>query len=210
MIRVLVADDHSVVRSGIRQIFATTADLAVAGEAGNGLDVLARLRAGDCDLLLLDMSMPGLSGVDLIRRVKAERPILPVLVLSMHNEGQVVSRALRAGAAGYVTKDCEPEILLAAIRKVAAGGRFIDPALVDAVVFAASGPDSPPHEALSDREFQVLRLVAAGRSLADIGALLSISAKTVSTHKTRLMEKLGIENNADLVRYAIRHGLLKE
>lgn len=210
MIRVLVADDHVVVRSGIRQIVATTADLTVAAEAGQGQEVLAWIRGGDCDLLLMDMTMPGLGGVDLIRRVKAERPALPVLVLSMHNEGQVVSRALRAGAAGYVTKDCEPEILLAAIRKVAGGGRFIDPALVDAVVFSGRGPESPPHEVLSDREFQVLQLVAAGHSLAEIGCLFNISAKTVSTHKARLMEKLGIGNNAELVRYAVRHGLLAD
>lgn len=208
MIRVLVADDHVVVRSGIRQILATTSDLTVSAEAGQGAEVLARVRAGDCDLLLMDMTMPGVSGVDLIRRVKAERPGLPVLVLSMHNESQVVSRALRAGAAGYATKGCEPEILIAAVRKVAAGGHFIDPALVDTLVFSGSGPDSPPHEILSDREFQVLQQVAAGRSLAEIGAAFNISAKTVSTHKARLMEKLGIENNAELVRYAIRHGLI--
>jgi DNA-binding NarL/FixJ family response regulator len=207
MIRILVGDDHAIVRSGLKQIIATTADLRVAGEAAQGAEVLAGLRDGQYDLLLLDMTMPGLSGVDLIRRVKSEWPQLPVLVLSMLNEGQIASRALRAGAAGYVTKDCEPEILFAAIRKVAAGGHFIDPALVDAMVFETGSPDAPPHEILSDREFQVLQLLASGSSLNEIGEKLNISAKTISTHKMRLMQKLGVDNNAALMRYAIRHGL---
>lgn len=210
MIRVLIADDHTVVRSGLRQIVATAPDLTVAGEAGNGSEVLAAVRGSGCDVVLMDMTMPGVCGVDLIRRVRSERPGLPVLVLSMHNEAQVVSRALRAGASGYLTKDCETDVLIAAIRKVAGGGRFLDPTLVEAVVFVDSGREAPPHEALSDREFQVLQLVAAGLSLADIGDRLNISAKTVSTHKQRLMEKLRIDNNAELVRYAVRHGLAGE
>lgn len=210
MIRVLIADDHAIVRSGLAQIMATTDDLLVAAEASQGTEVLAKVRNGSADLLLMDMTMPGLSGVDLIRRVKAERPDLPVLVLSMHNEGQVVSRALKAGASGYVTKDSDPEVLLAALRKVAAGGRFIDPSLVDTMVFASGDADAAPHSVLSDREFQVLQLLAAGRSLNEVGNILKVSAKTVSTHKMRLMQKLGLENNADLVRYAIRHGVAGE
>jgi DNA-binding NarL/FixJ family response regulator len=209
MIRILVADDHAIVRSGLRQVIATTADLQVVAEAARGPEVLERARAGGIDLILLDMSMPGLGGIDLIRHLKAAHPHLPLLVLSMHNEGPVVTRALHAGAAGYVTKDSEPEILLAAIRKVAGGGRFLDPALVDATVFAG-GSDAPPHEILSDREFQVLQLLAQGHSVNAIGAMLHLSAKTVSTHKTRLMQKTGVANNADLVRYAIRHGLARE
>lgn len=211
MLRLLIADDHAVVRSGLRQIVAAAGGLEVVGEAGNGAEVVAAVRAGGCDLLIMDMNMPGLSGVDLIRRVRSESPKLPVLVLSMHNVAQVVSRALRAGAAGYVTKDCDAEILLAAIRKVGAGGHFIDPALVDSMVFeGAASQEQPPHEVLSDREFEVLQLVAAGLSLGDIGDRLNVSAKTVSTHKQRLMQKLGIDNTADLVRYAIRHGLSEE
>lgn len=207
MVSILIGDDHAIVRSGLKQIIATTADLQVAGEAAQGAEVLAALRARDYDLLLVDMTMPGLSGVDLIRRVKAEWPLLPVLVLSMLNEAQIASRALRAGAVGYVTKDCEPEVLLAAIRKVAVGGRFIDPALVNAIVFETGTSDAPPHEVLSDREFQVLQLLAGGCSLNEIGDKLNISAKTISTHKMRLMQKLKLENNAALMRYAIRHGL---
>lgn len=210
MIRILIGDDHAIVRSGLKQIIATTADLQVAGEAAQGTEVMAALRDSEYDLLLVDMTMPGLSGVDLIRRVKLERPQLPVLVLSMLNEAQFASRALRAGAAGYVTKDCEPEILLAAIRKVAAGGHFIDPALVDAMVFNTGSADAAPHEILSDREFQVLQLLATGSSLNEIGEKLNISAKTISTHKMRLMQKIGIDSNAALMRYAIRHGLIEQ
>jgi len=135
MIRILIADDHAVVRSGLKQIVATATDIAVVDEAVSGADVLTKLRSKEVDLLMLDMTMPGISGVDLIRRVLGEYPEIPILILSIHNEAQVVSRALRAGAAGYVTKDSDPEVLLAAIRKLADGGRFIDPKLVDAVVF---------------------------------------------------------------------------
>lgn len=206
MIRILVADDHAIVRGGLRQIVATTVDLEVAAEAKCGAEVIEQTRRGGFDLLLLDMNMPGANGIDLIRRLRAVAVGLPVLVLSMHNEAQVVSRALRAGAAGYVTKDSEPEILLAAIRKVGGGGRFIDPALVDSVVFETAD-DAPRARALSDREFEVLQLIAQGLSLNDIGAALNLSAKTVSTHKMRMMEKLKLGNNADLMRYALRHGL---
>ncbi|TDN63538.1 response regulator transcription factor [Paraburkholderia sp. BL10I2N1] len=210
MIHILIADDHAIVRGGLKQIIATTTDIVVAAEASQGSEVLDRLRAGQFDLMLLDMTMPGISGVDLIRRVRAEQPGLPVLVLSIHNEAQVVSRALRAGATGYVTKDSDPDVLLAAIRKLAAGGRFIDPKLVDAMVFETHSGDAPPHEILSDREFQVLRMLAAGQSINDIAESCSLSAKTISTHKMRLMQKLGLNNNAELIRYAIRHGLVAE
>lgn len=210
MIKILIADDHAIVRGGLKQIIATTADIVVTGEAAQGSEVVDKLRTCEVDLLLLDMTMPGISGVDLIRRVRAEQPALPVLVLSIHNEAQVVSRALRAGATGYVTKDSDPEVLLAAIRKLAAGGRFIDPKLVDAIIFETHSGDAPPHEILSDREFQVLQMLASGKSINDIAEALALSAKTISTHKMRLMQKLGLGNNAELIRYAIRHGLAAE
>jgi DNA-binding NarL/FixJ family response regulator len=210
MIRILVADDHAIVRSGLKQIIATTADIEVAGEAAQGVEVIEKLRIWRVDLLLLDMTMPGISGVDLIRRVRTEYPALPVLVLSIHNEAQVVARAVRAGATGYVTKDSDPDILLSAIRKLAGGGRFIDPKLVDVMVFDTHSSDAAPHEILSDREFQVLHLLAAGKSINAIADVLVLSAKTISTHKMRLMQKLGIENNAELIRYAIKHGLTSE
>lgn len=181
MINLMIADDHAIVRSGLKQIIATTIDIAVVAEATRGEDIFAQLQRRAVELLLLDMSM--------------------------HNEGQIVARALRAGASGYVTKDSEPEVLLAAIRKVAHGGRFIDPALVDLMVFDR-GPSRPlAHEALSERERQVLEGIAAGLPLGEIADQLHLSPKTVSTHKMRLMEKLQVDNNADLIRYAIRHGL---
>lgn len=210
MIKVLIADDHAIVRGGIRQIIATTSDIVVSAEAAQGSEVVDKLRACPVDLLLLDMTMPGISGVDLIRRVRAELPSLPVLVLSIHDEAQVASRALRAGATGYLTKDSDPEVLLAAIRKIANGGRFIDPKLVDAMVFETHRGDVPPHELLSDREFQVLQMLASGKSINDIAEACALSAKTISTHKMRLMQKLGLANNAEVIRYALRHGLIVE
>jgi DNA-binding NarL/FixJ family response regulator len=201
MIKILIADDHAIVRGGLKQIIATTADIVVSGEAAQGSEVVDKLRTCEIDLLLLDMTMPGISGVDLIRRVRAEQPSLPVLVLSIHNG---------AGATGYVTKDSDPEVLLTAIRKLASGGRFIDPKLVDAIIFETHSGDAPPHEILSDREFQVLQMLASGKSINDIAEGLALSAKTISTHKMRLMQKLGLANNAELIRYAIRHGLAAE
>ena len=208
MIRIIIADDHAIVRGGLKQIFAMTSDVVVVSEAAQSSEVLEQWRQVACDLLLLDLTMPGVSGVDLICRLHDEKPDLPILVLSMHNEGQIVARALRAGAAGYVTKDSDPEILLAAVRKVAAGGKFIDPSLVESMIFNSGAGSELPHDSLSDRELQVLKMVAAGGLLGEIAERLHLSPKTVSTHKTRLMLKLGIDNNADLVRYATRHGLV--
>lgn len=208
MIRVLIADDHAIVRSGLTQIIATTLDIAVVGEATRGEEIAAQLEAVSADVLLLDMAMPGLSGVALIRSLRDGGITLPILVLSMHNEGQIVDRALRAGANGYVTKGSEPEVLLDGIRLVAGGRRFVDPALQTRPHPAAHAePGTAPHLALSEREGQVLAGIAAGQALGDIAERLHLSPKTVSTHKMRLMEKLGIDNNADLLRYAIRHGL---
>jgi len=207
MIRILIADDHAIVRSGLKQILATAPDMAVAAEATNGAEVLQHLSGASVDLLLLDMTMPGISGVDLIRQLHERYPLLPILVLSMHNEGQIITRALRAGAAGYVTKDSEPEVLLAGIRKVAGGGRFIDPSLVDSMVFD-SGASEQPDALLTARELQVLTMIGEGRPLGEIADRLHLSPKTISTHKMRLMQKLAIDNNVDLVRYAIRHGLI--
>ena len=208
MIRIIIADDHAIVRGGLKQIFAMTSDIVVVSEAAQSSEVLEQWRQIPCELLLLDLTMPGVSGVDLICRLHDEKPDLPILVLSMHNEGQIVTRTLRAGAAGYVTKDSEPEILLAAVRKVAAGGKYIDPSLVESMIFNSGGSSDLPHDSLSERELQVLKMVAAGGPLGEIAERLHLSPKTVSTHKMRLMQKLGIDNNADLVRYATRHGLV--
>lgn len=206
MIRLVIADDHAIVRGGLKQIFALVPDFEVVGEAVNGSEVLDCLRLQPFDLLLLDLNMPGISGADLIARVMAHRRDLPVLVLSMHNEPQVAARMLRAGAAGYITKDCEPDILLAAIRKVAAKGRYIAPELAEKMVFdVTSTAQRPLHSLLSNREFEVFGLLISGKSVNEIATQLAISNKTVSTHKVRLMEKMQLSNMTDLLRYAIEH-----
>jgi len=208
MIRLIIADDHAIVRGGLKQIFALVPDFAVVGEAINGSEILEHLHQTAFDLLLLDLNMPGISGADLITRIKAHKPDLPILVLSMHNEPQVAARMLKAGASGYTTKDCEPDILLAAIRKVAANGNYIAPDLAEKMVFDATSMSlHPPHTLLSDRESEVFRLLAAGKSVNEIAVQLAISNKTVSTHKVRLMEKMNLSSMAELIRYAMQHDI---
>jgi DNA-binding NarL/FixJ family response regulator len=208
MIRVVIADDHVILREGLKQLLLAAGDIDVVGEAGDGHAVIEKVRAAEFDVLLLDMSMPGKSGVELIRQVKAEKPKLRILVLSMHEEHQYAVRAIRAGASGYLTKESAFTQLVSAIRKVAGGGAFISAEVAERLAHAAM-PDAevPPHERLSDREFEVFRMLVAGESVSEIAERLNLSAKTVSTHKARLMDKLGIGNQADLVRYALRHGL---
>lgn len=209
-VRLLVADDHAVVRQGLRQVLATAPELSMVAEAKDAWEVVERVRSGGVDVLLLDMSMPGPGGVDLIRRVRHEAPRLQVLVLSMHDDVQIASRAIKAGAHGYLTKDSEPELLLQAIRRVGAGGHFIDPALAARLIFQPAGDaDAPPHAQLSNREHQVFLALVKGRGLVDIAQELCLSPKTVSTHKFRLMQKLAVDNVSELVRYAMRHGLLE-
>lgn len=210
MIKALIADDHVIVRKGLKQLFGMAGDIAVAGEASNGKEVMEALEFGQFDLVLLDLSMPGFSGTQLIERIRAHAPKLPILVFSMHNEVQTAKRALQAGAWGFVTKGSGKEILIAAIRCVAAGGRFIDPMVAERVMFEKPRPDeSAPHERLSDRELQVMKRIAQGRAIKEIAEELCISDKTVSTHKTRLMKKMNIHKNAALVRYALDHDLVE-
>ncbi len=209
MIRVLVADDHTIVREGLKQILAKSGDLAVAGEAANGNDVLKLVREEDWDVLVTDLSMPGRSGIDLVKLVKEARPKLPVLVLSMYGEDQYAVRAIRAGASGYLNKESASEQLVAAIRKIASGGVHVSAAVAEALFNNVRGGSSTqPHEQLSDREFQVLQLIANGHSSAEIAATLKLSPKTVSTHKTHILEKMGMNNQAELIRYAIAHRLV--
>jgi DNA-binding NarL/FixJ family response regulator len=209
MIRLVLADDHAIVRSGLTQIFSLLPDIEVIAEAANGSEVLEILHKHEhIDLILLDLTMDGISGADLITRIKAHRPTLPVLVLSMHNEPQVATRMLRSGASGYITKDCDPEILLAAMRKVAGGGKYIAPDLAEKMVFQVTATDDRPlHSLLSERERDVLRMLTQGKVVKEIAEQLAISNKTVSTYKNRLMEKLNISTMADLMRYAMEHGL---
>jgi DNA-binding NarL/FixJ family response regulator len=208
MIRIFLADDHGIMREGLTQLFAAVADIAVAGEAVNGGQTLAAVKKGGFDLLLLDMTMPGISGVELIGRVVALRPELPILVLSMHHEPQIVKRALKSGAAGYIAKGSNSRQLLAAIRKLAGGGRYIDPAVAEQIAFDVGNVAIVPHDQLSDREFEIFRLLAQGVGVVEIAAMLSISDKTVSTHKVRLMKKMGIKTATELVRYALNNGLV--
>jgi len=206
MIRVVIADDHTILREGLRQLLGASADVEVVAEAADGHEVLARVRNLDFDVLLLDMSMPGKSGIELIKHVKSEKPKLRVLVLSMHEETQYAVRAIKAGASGYVTKDSAGTQLVTAIRRVAGGGAFITPEVAEQLALGAMpGAEGPAHQRLSDREFEVFQLLVAGETVTDIASKLNLSGKTVSTHKARLMEKLGIDNQADLVRYAMRH-----
>ena len=203
MIRVLIADDHKIVRDGLRRILAANPDVEVAAEASDGDQALALVRANEYDVALLDLSMPGLSGIDLVKRLKIERPKLRLLVLSMHGEDQYAARVLKAGASGYLNKDSAAEMLMGALRKVAGGGVHIGEAAAASLVAA----DRPAHETLSNREFEVLRLLVAGSSPTDIAEQLHLSVKTVSTHKTRMLEKLKLRTIADLVRYALENKL---
>lgn len=208
MIGVFIADDHPVVRQGIRQIVAATDDIAVVDEATTGHEALQRLTDSTCDLVLLDLSLPDIDGLDLLKQLKRGHPQRPVLILTMHSEDQFGLRALKAGASGYLTKESAPGELVDAVRKIVVGGRYISQRLAESLA-AYLGPDAekPAHDRLSDREYQVLRLIAAGRSTRDISTKLSLSTKTVSTYRARLLDKMGMKTSAELMAYAVRHRL---
>ena len=209
MIRALIADDHAVVRQGLIQILGNIPEITVAGEAINGQEVLDKVRAEAWDVVILDISMPDRSGLDILKQLKAERPKLPVLVLSMHSEDQYAVRALKAGASGYLTKDSAPDELVKAIRKVVSGGRYVGSCLAERLAFEIGADSSKlPHETLSDREFQVLRLIASGKSVTEIATELSLSSKTVSTYRVRLLQKMNLKTNAELMHYAMQNHLI--
>ena len=206
--RVLLADDHAIIRDGIKQILANTDDLVVAGEAANGLEVMQQVREKDWAVLVLDISMPGRSGLELIHMLKDEKPQLPILVFSMHHEAQYAVRALQAGAQGYLTKESDGELLVAAIRRVASGGVYLSDKVAEMMVRGIHpAHETLPHTQLSEREFQVFNLLVTGLGLTEIGAELTLSVKTISTHKTHILNKMNLANTADLVRYALAHGL---
>jgi DNA-binding NarL/FixJ family response regulator len=209
VIRVVLADDHTIVREGLKQVLAAAGDIEIAGEASDGHQVMERVRGAEFDVLLLDMSMPGRSGIELIKQVRAERQKLKILVLSMHEENQYAVRAIRAGASGYLTKESASGQLIEAIRKVAGGGAFISAEVAQQLALGAMpGAEGPPHAALSDREYQIFLLVANGKSLSDIAAQLNLSVKTVSTHKTNILQKMAMGSTAELIRYALEKRLL--
>jgi DNA-binding NarL/FixJ family response regulator len=209
MIRIITADDHTLFRVGLRQMLHSFAGLEVVKEATDAATALAAAKRGGADLIVLDLTMPGATGTSLIEQIRAACPALPILVLSMHDEPGTVRRALQAGASGYITKGSSPDVLFQAVSRVAAGEGYVDPTLAEAQAPADSavGRDDP-QQVLSPREWQVLRLIAQGQPLAQIAEQLHLSPKTVTTHKSHLMGKLGIENNAELIRYAIEQKLV--
>ena len=210
MLNVIIADDHAILREGLRGILAATDDLKVIGEAGNHAEIMKLLRSQRCDILLLDIAMPGKNGIDTLKQVKSEWPALPVLMLSMYPEDQYAVRALKAGASGYLTKASAPDQLVEAIRQVTRGRKYITPELAQSLAESVNAPSAAePHEELSDREFQTLRLIASGKTLSQIAEVLSISPKTVSVYRARLLAKLRLANNAELTRYALEHGLVE-
>ncbi len=209
MIRILIADDHAVVRQGLIQIVSDTSDIVVSDEASNGREVLAKISKNKYDVVVLDVGMPDFSGLDILNEIKRENPELPVLMLSIYPEEQYAVRALKAGASGYLTKKVAPKELIRAIRKVYSGGKYITSTLAERLAFYLSGDEKPPHESLSDREFQVMFMLAEGKRVKDIAKALFISDKTVSSYKSRIFEKMRMTSNAELIRYAIKHRLIE-
>ncbi len=209
MIRILVADDHSVVREGIKQILAGLADMTVEDEAESGQEVLLKMTAKDFDLVLLDISMPGKSGLEVLEEIKVMKPRVPVLILSMHPEEQYAVRMLRAGASGYLTKASAPQELISAIRKVSRGGKYVTVSLAEKLAFELdAGAEKPRHERLSNREYQVMLMLASGLSVSEVAEELCLSAKTISTYRTRILDKMDMKKNAELTLYAVKNNLI--
>ena len=209
MIKILVVDDHAIVREGLKQILVETSDIVVAGEASDGNQALNQVRKGDYDLVLLDIAMPGMSGLEVLKQLKSERPDLPVLMLSMYPEEQYAVRTLKAGASGYLTKQSAPDELIAAIRKVCMGGKYVTSSLAENLAFYLEmDSDRPAHELLSDREYQVMLMIGSGKRVKEIADELSLSVKTISTNRSRALRKMGMKTNAELTYYAIKHDLV--
>jgi DNA-binding NarL/FixJ family response regulator len=209
MIKILIADDHPVVRQGLKQILSEEPDMGNLGEAQNSQEVLELVRKQDWDIVILDITMPGRGGLDVLKELKHERPKLPVLILSVHPEDQYAVRALRAHASGYMTKDSAPEELVKAIRKILGGGKYISSTLAERLAFdLESGTEKPLHETLSDREHQVMVMMTSGKTVSEIVEEMSLSVKTISTYRARILEKMRMKNNAELTHYAIKHGLV--
>jgi two-component system invasion response regulator UvrY len=209
MIRVLIVDDHAIVRRGLRELLSDEFHGASFGEASDARQALEELRGNKWDVALLDIALPGKSGLDLLKELKAEWPKLPVLVVSAHPEDQFAVRVLKAGAGGYMTKESAPEELAKAIRKILAGGRYVSPVLAEKLAMGvANDPTRTPHETLSDREYEVMSRIASGKTVTEIAEELSLSAKTISTYRARVLEKLDVKNSAEIVQYAIRNGLV--
>jgi two-component system invasion response regulator UvrY len=209
MIRVLIVDDHAVVREGLKRILELRGDIVVAGEAGSRDEVLTKVRSESFDIVVLDLALGRDNGLEVLKHIKSEQPKLPVLILSMQPEEHYAARLLKAGAAGYLSKESAPGELVNAVIKVSSGGRYVSPAIAERLAFEIGSPTTEtPHERLSDREFQVFQMIAAGKGLTQIAGEIGVSVKTVSTHRTRILAKLGIKNNAELIHYALKQGLI--
>jgi DNA-binding NarL/FixJ family response regulator len=208
MIRVCVVDDHAIVREGLKRIISENPGMAVTAEAGDGNEALLVLQSKPCDVVVLDITMPNKSGLDVLKELHAQSPRLPVLILSVHAEDQYALRVLRAGASGYLTKESAPAKLVQAIRKVVRGGKFVSPAIADKLVYDKKDSAKALHEILSDREYQVLCMIASGKTVTMIAEELALSVKTISTYRVRILEKLEMKNNAELTHYAIKEGLV--
>jgi two-component system, NarL family, invasion response regulator UvrY len=210
MIKILIADDHPIVRQGFKQVLSETADLVVADEAGNGQEVLALVARKDYDVILLDISMPGKNGLEVLKELRMTNTKIPVLILSIYPEEQYAIRALKAGASGYLTKASAPEELISAIRKVSRGGKYISSSLAEKIAYELDGDaEKAPHDTLSDREYQILLMIASGKTVSDIADEMCLSVKTVSTYRSRILDKMKMKNNAELTTYAIRNKLVE-
>ena len=209
MIKILMADDHTMFREGLKHILAEYPDLVVADEASNGQEVLDKIWKKNYDMVLLDISMPGITGLEVLKQLKNDKPKLPVLILSMHPEEQYAIRVLRAGASGYLTKESAPDELITAIRKISQGRKYITSSLAERLASEVEADtEKPLHDILSDREYQVLRMIAEGKTVKHIARELALSIKTVSTYRTRIMEKMKMNTNAEVMHYVIKHKLL--
>jgi DNA-binding NarL/FixJ family response regulator len=209
MIRILIADDHVLFREGLKQILGKHKELRVIDEAGSGNEAMQKILHSDCDVIILDISMPGRSGLDILAEIRKVKPELPVLIVSMHPEDQYAVRVLRAGASGYLTKESAASELISAIHKIASGGRYISPSVAERLADAIERDrEEAPHHALSNREFQVMRMLAAGKTLKEIAEDLILSEKTITTYRARILEKMDLRNNVELSHYAIKHELL--
>jgi two-component system invasion response regulator UvrY len=210
MIKILVADDHAVVREGLKQILSETPDMVVAAEASSAQEVLNKVWENNYDVVLLDISMPGRGGLDVLKELKDEKPKLPVLILSIYPEEQYAMRALKAGASGYLTKESAPDELIAAIKKISQGRKYVSASLAEKLAFEMEiGTEKPPHEMLSDREYQVMCMIAEGKTVKEVAGELSLSVKTISTYRSRILEKMRMKNNAELTHYAIKNHLVE-
>ncbi|MDH5763510.1 MAG: response regulator transcription factor [Nitrospinota bacterium] len=207
-IKIMIADDHPLFRQGLKNTFGDTPDIEIVGEAENSNDVLEIVRRTDLNLVLMDISMPGKGGLEVLKQLKSEFPKIPVLILSVNPESQYAVRFIKAGAAGYLTKESSIDTLLEAVRKVAQGGNYASADITEKLAFDFLNTDKPLHELLSDREYQVFSMIATGKSLTEIGKELSLSVKTISTHRTRILEKMKMKKNAELIHYAIQHELI--